>query len=139
ALAQWRSRGALGVRAWQARGGRRRSHRREPAAPATVPARVAGPAVDRALSPRMVRHVDRQVSRPGSPPRVVDLVKPGAARTIGRRLFALALVVYLSTAGGSLTTTDAVVTFDLTQSIVERGTVALSGNLLGMESQRGRD
>jgi hypothetical protein len=62
-----------------------------------------------------------------------------SGRAAGRYLLALALVVYLFTAGGSLTTTDAVVMFDLAESIVTRQSVALSGNLLGMESQRGSD
>jgi hypothetical protein len=61
------------------------------------------------------------------------------AAMVGRRLFALTLLVYLATAGGSLTTTDAVVTFDVTQSMVKHGSVAMSGNLLGREAERGRD
>jgi hypothetical protein len=59
--------------------------------------------------------------------------------TIGRLLFALMLLVYLATAGGSLTTTDAVATFDVTRSIVEHRSVAMSANLLGREGERGRD
>ena len=58
---------------------------------------------------------------------------------VGRLLFVFTLGVYLCSAGGSLTTTDAVVTFDVTRSIVQHGSVALSGNLLGMEAHRGRD
>lgn len=58
---------------------------------------------------------------------------------VGRLLFAFALGVYLCSAGGSLTTTDAVVTFDVTRNIVQHGSVALSGNLLGMDAHRGRD
>jgi hypothetical protein len=54
-------------------------------------------------------------------------------------LFGLSLGVYLFTAGGSLTTSDAVVTFDVTRNLVERKTVATSGNLLGMEAFRGAD
>lgn len=60
-------------------------------------------------------------------------------RRIGATLFLLALGVYFFTAGASLTTTDAVVTFDVTRSLVEEGSVAMSGNLLGMEAHRGRD
>jgi hypothetical protein len=60
-------------------------------------------------------------------------------RAIGGLLFALSLTIYLATAGGSLTTTDAVVTFDVTRSIVEHHSVAMSGNLLGQEAERGRD
>ncbi|MEO8071089.1 MAG: hypothetical protein ABI652_06780, partial [Acidobacteriota bacterium] len=64
---------------------------------------------------------------------------PSATSRIGRWLFVLALSVYGFTAGGSLTTTDAVVAFDVTRNIVEHGTVAMSGNLLGMEAHRGAD
>ncbi len=63
---------------------------------------------------------------------------PGAAR-VGRWLFLVSLSVYLFTAGGSLTTTDAVVSFDVARNIVEHHTVAMSGNLLGMDAHRGRD
>ena len=62
-----------------------------------------------------------------------------AVRRTGRWLFLLSLCVYTFTAGGSLTTTDAVVAYDLTQSLVERRSLALSGNLLGMDAHRGAD
>lgn len=62
-----------------------------------------------------------------------------AQRRIAHGLFHLALLVYLATADGTLTTTDAVVTFELTRSIVEEGTFALPGNLLGMDAHRGID
>jgi hypothetical protein len=62
-----------------------------------------------------------------------------ARRRAGGWLFMLALTVYLSTAGGSMTTTDAVVAFDLTRNIVEHGTVASSGDLLGLDALRGVD
>ena len=70
---------------------------------------------------------------------VVSPVTTGGARVTGRWLAALALAVYLFTAGGSLTSTDAVVAFDVTRNLVEHRTVAMSGNLLGMEAHRGRD
>jgi hypothetical protein len=54
-------------------------------------------------------------------------------------VFCGALALYLLTAGGSLTSTDAVVTFDLTSSIVERHSIALSGNVLGLDANRGVD
>jgi len=57
----------------------------------------------------------------------------------GCLVFVAALALYTLTAGGSLSSTDAVVTFDLTQSLVERHSLALSGNLLGSEDNRGRD
>jgi hypothetical protein len=70
---------------------------------------------------------------------VDDIARSDPARSTGRWLFALALTVYVFTAGGSLTTTDAVVMFDVTEGLVTRRTVALSGNLLGMDAQRGAD
>jgi hypothetical protein len=54
-------------------------------------------------------------------------------------VLAAALSLYVGTAGGSMATTDAIVAFDVTKGIVERGSVALSGNLLGLESMRGID
>jgi hypothetical protein len=54
-------------------------------------------------------------------------------------IFALALGAYLVTAGGSLTSTDAVVAFDVTRNLLEHGTVATSGDLLGNDAFRGRD
>jgi hypothetical protein len=54
-------------------------------------------------------------------------------------LLAGTLALYASTAGGSLTSTDAVVSFDLTRSIVDRHSIALSGNLLGLDANRGVD
>jgi hypothetical protein len=61
------------------------------------------------------------------------------ARAVGWWLFALALGVYLFTAGGSLTSTDAVVTFDVTENLIDHRSVAMSGNLLNMDAHRGRD
>jgi hypothetical protein len=57
----------------------------------------------------------------------------------GLWLFLLALTVYVATAGGSLTTTDGVVAFDVAKNLVERGSVATSSNLLGSEALRGAD
>lgn len=54
-------------------------------------------------------------------------------------LFALALAVYIASADGTLTTTDAVVSFELTRSLVEDHGVALPGNMLGLEAHRGAD
>lgn len=71
---------------------------------------------------------------------VADLATHAVSiKRIGRWLFVLALSVYTFTAGGSLTTTDAVVTYDVTDNLVRHGSIAMSGNLLGMESQRGAD
>ena len=61
------------------------------------------------------------------------------ARGIAALVFCSALALYTLTAGGSLTSTDAVVTFDLTSSLVERHSMALSGNVLGLEANRGVD
>lgn len=58
---------------------------------------------------------------------------------LGLRLVVLALIVYGGTAGGSLGTTDAVVAYDVTVNLVEQGSLAMSGNLLGMEAHRGAD
>ncbi len=60
-------------------------------------------------------------------------------RPVALLVFSAALALYTLTAGGSLTSTDAVVTFDLTRSIVEHHSLALSGNLLGNEQNRGVD
>jgi hypothetical protein len=54
-------------------------------------------------------------------------------------VFGAALALYIGTSGGSMATTDAVVTFDVTKGLVERHSLALSGNLLGLESMRGAD
>jgi hypothetical protein len=62
-----------------------------------------------------------------------------AAVPIGRRLFALTLSVYVFTAGGSLTSTDAVQAFDVTRHIVERGSIEMSAHLSSAEALRGRD
>ena len=61
------------------------------------------------------------------------------ATGIGRWLFVLALSVYVFTAGGSLTTTDAVEAFDITRNIVEHGSIAMSDSLAGAEALRGSD
>ena len=65
-------------------------------------------------------------------------VAPRGART-GLLLFVFVLLVYGGTAGGSLATTDAVVTYTLTRQIVEHGTVALPGDMLGNAAHRGVD
>ena len=54
-------------------------------------------------------------------------------------VFLASLSLYTLTAGGSLTSTDAIVTFDLTRRLVEHRSVALSGNLLGLDANRGVD
>jgi len=54
-------------------------------------------------------------------------------------VFTAALALYIATAGGSLSSSDAVVSFNLTQSLVERHSIALSGNILGLEGNRGLD
>lgn len=61
------------------------------------------------------------------------------ARRVGSLLFAGTLSLYLLTAGGSLSSTDATVMFDLTRSLVEGRSIALSDNLLGLEANRGVD
>jgi hypothetical protein len=60
-------------------------------------------------------------------------------RRVGAALFALVLAIYVFTAGGSLTTTDAVVAFEVTRQLVDRQSVALPRDMLGNEAHRGRD
>ena len=64
---------------------------------------------------------------------------PRAPRVVGWLIFCSALCLYSLTAGGSLTSTDAVVTFDLTTSLVERHSIALADNVLGLDANRGVD
>ena len=45
----------------------------------------------------------------------------------------------LFTAGGSMTSTDAVIAFDVTRSIVERGSIAMTGEVPGYAPYRGVD
>jgi hypothetical protein len=61
------------------------------------------------------------------------------ARAAGAWLAAGTAALCLLTAGGSMTTTDAVVAFDLTQSLVDRHSVASSRDLIGNEAYRGSD
>jgi hypothetical protein len=63
----------------------------------------------------------------------------GAAARGAGALFLCVLGVYLLSTGGSLTTTDAVITFDLTKSLVERHSIALSGDIIGHGRNRGAD
>ncbi len=58
---------------------------------------------------------------------------------LAAHVFASALLLYVATTGGSLSSSDAVVTFEVTRSLVERHTVALSANILGLEANRGVD
>ncbi len=60
-------------------------------------------------------------------------------RRTGRAVFGLLLMLYGITAGGSLTSTDSVVTFELTRQMVAHGSLALPTNMLGKEAMRGRD
>jgi hypothetical protein len=64
---------------------------------------------------------------------------PAGARAAGLWLAAGMTLACLLTAGGSLTTTDAVVTYDVTRGIVERGTLATSRDWIGSPAYRGRD
>ncbi len=60
-------------------------------------------------------------------------------RRTGRAIFGLLLTLYVITAGGSLTSTDSVVTFELTRQMVAHGSMALPADMLGKEAMRGRD
>ncbi|MBK5296517.1 MAG: glycosyltransferase family 39 protein [Vicinamibacteria bacterium] len=66
-------------------------------------------------------------------------VRARHGRRAGRLLFAWIALFYVFTAGGSLTTTDAVVTYELTRQMVDHGSIALPGNMLGSEAHRGVD
>jgi len=68
---------------------------------------------------------------------VLDRIQSG--NWLGPLLFATALTGYVTTAGGSMATTDAVVAYDLTRQMVDRGSIALSGNLLGNPAYQGVD
>lgn len=93
--------------------------------------------------------IDRTASSPGTQarhgdqPRLPRLVPRDARARHGRRVGLLLAVwialFYMFTAGGSLTTTDALVTYELTRQMVEHGTVALPGNMLGHDAHRGID
>jgi hypothetical protein len=52
-------------------------------------------------------------------------------------VFLLALAVYLATTGGSMATD--IMSYEVTKGIVERGTVAMSYNIFGMDAHRGID
>ena len=54
-------------------------------------------------------------------------------------LFVTSVLCYGSTAGGSLTSTDALATFELSRNLVEAGSVALTTNPSGSERNRGVD
>ena len=54
-------------------------------------------------------------------------------------LFVTSLLCYGSTAGGSLTSTDALATFELSRNLVEAGSVAFTTNPSGSERNRGVD
>jgi hypothetical protein len=58
---------------------------------------------------------------------------------VAGRIFVAALFLYVATAGGSLTSTDAVVTFELTHSLVDYHSIALPCNVLGLDANRGID
>ena len=65
--------------------------------------------------------------------------RPAADWRLGALVLAAMLVVYVSTAGGSLATTDAVVNYDVTRQLVEHRSIALSANLVGNQAYLGPD
>ena len=67
------------------------------------------------------------------------LTADGSRREPGALLLAAMLAIYFLTAGGSLATSDAVVTYDVTRQIVEHGSVALSSNLIGNPAYLAQD
>ncbi len=60
-----------------------------------------------------------------------------ASKKTGRLVFLCTLCVYVLTAGGSMATD--IMTYEVTKSMVERQSVAMSYNLFGMEAHRGVD
>jgi len=60
-----------------------------------------------------------------------------SSKKIGRLVFLFTLCVYAMTAGGSMATD--IMTYEVTKSMVERQSVAMSYNLFGMEAHRGVD
>src|SRR6266542_387806 len=64
---------------------------------------------------------------------------PAVVGLVAAQLIAAALLLYVGTSGGSLSSTDAVVTFEVTRSLVEHGSVALPENILGLDANRGVD
>ena len=60
-----------------------------------------------------------------------------ATRRAGRLVFIATLAVYLFTTGGSMATDS--MTYEVTKSIVERGSVAMPGKILALEAHRGVD
>ena len=62
---------------------------------------------------------------------------PCDVRRTGRLVCLLALVVYLSTTGGSMATD--IMSYEVTKGIVEHGTVAMSYNVFQMDAHRGVD
>jgi hypothetical protein len=67
------------------------------------------------------------------------MTERGRLRAIGAWIAIAVGAVCLFTAGGSMTSTDAVVAYDLTQSLVDRHSIALSHSVLGNEAYRGVD
>jgi hypothetical protein len=62
-----------------------------------------------------------------------------SACAVASLVLALVLAVYLTTAGGSLATTDAVATYEVTRQLVEQRTVALPADIVGNEAFKGPD
>jgi len=67
------------------------------------------------------------------------LTADGSRRLPGVLLLAAMLAIYVLTAGGSLATSDAVVTYDVTRQMVEHGSVTLSSDLIGNPAYLGQD
>jgi hypothetical protein len=65
--------------------------------------------------------------------------QPSHVRAAGAWIAIGVAALCLLTAGGSMTTTDAVVAFDLTQSLVDRHSIATSRDLIGNQAYRGAD
>jgi hypothetical protein len=68
-----------------------------------------------------------------------DAHRPGRRHLIGVWLAIGVTLVCLLTADGTMTTTDAVIAYELTRSLVERGSIALPDDARGYEAYRGVD
>ncbi|MBI2834819.1 MAG: polysaccharide biosynthesis C-terminal domain-containing protein [Acidobacteria bacterium] len=85
-------------------------------------------------SPEELLEQGRLATRAPEPHRALPSWQRAALAVSG-----IALLTYLATAGGSLASTDAVVSYELTESLVEHGSIALAGNIAGMDAARGKD
>jgi hypothetical protein len=68
----------------------------------------------------------------------LNAVNAAQHRRVGLWLVLGVTLAYLTTAGGSMTSTDGVVAFNVTQNLVEAGSIATSGGVIELPAYRGR-